>query len=271
MMTKFPHLLAAVEARAKHEKDAEGRDQWAIGAAVIKDCDLNLAGRRGTDSHDGSGKRLEAASKELAKHGHPEYHAGTLRNMAATTAAFPASRRYAALSFNTHYEAKSPDILDWIVGEVGIEGLSKRDVRAWVNRWHQLQANKHREKVAGAKADKKAATTLEEKRAATKRLKELGGVMPTPKAHLTPPDKESQSELAAMADILSIDSDAVAVAKTLRGNLADLRDIGDIPADFSGALIEHHEAIVEVAKQIVSLLKDAKRGRFSTIEGGKAS
>lgn len=262
-MTKFPHLLAAVEAQAKHLRDAEGRDLWAIGAAAIKDCSPS-AGRPASGM-------VEAAAKELAKHGYREYSATTLRQMAATVAAFPANRRYSDLSFSTHAEAKNPDILDWIVSSKGTEDLSKRDVRALVSRWQAMQAVKHREKITAAKSKKKAATTLEEKRAATKELKALGSTMPTPKSHLVPPDQESQSELAAMSDILSIDADAVSATKTLRANLSALRDIGEISPDFTGSLIEHHEEIVEVAKQIVALVKHAKRGRFSTIEGGKTA
>jgi hypothetical protein len=272
-MTKFPNLVAAVEAHAKHLNDVEGKDQWAIGAAVIKDCGGagNFGARKDVDGGNKStAKLLEAAASELAKRGF-EYTGSGLYQMANTVLAFPASRRHPDVNFFCHAEAKNPDLLDWIVKKVGKEKLSGRLVREMVARWHQLQANKHREKVEDARAQKKAATTLEDKRAAAKRLKELGGTMPTPKTHLPAPDDESQTELAAMADILSIDADAVSVTKMLRANLAELRDIGDINPDFTGALIEHHENVVEVAKQIVSLLKDAKRGRFTSIEGGKSA
>jgi len=268
---KFPNMVAAADARAKHLKDAEGRDLWLLGAATLKDCgDEILTEEKTISSSKRAIKALESAAKELAKHGH-EYSHITLRQMAETVLAFPASRRHEGVTFFTHTEARNPDLLDWMVKQVGKEKLSGRVARELVTRWYNLQANQRREKIEAAKDKKRAATTLEDKRAATKEIKELGSTMPTPKAFLAPPDEDNQHALAVMADVLSIDADAMSVTRTLRTNLSALRKMGEIDPDFVGSLIEHHEQIVEVAKQIVSVLKDAKRNRFTTIEGGKSA
>ena len=281
---KFPNTVAAADARAKHLRDAEGKDLWLLGAAVIKDCGgaakFGIGRGNGTRDETSISKTCEAISKELAKHGHV-YTGPSLYKIASTVAAFPADTRRDGVNFFIHSEAKNPDLLGWIIKQHAKEQVGKpadereilsgRIARDLVTQWHTLQANKHREMVEEAKAKKKAATTLEDKRAARDELKKLGGAMPTPKTHLPAPDENSQTELAEMSDILRIDAEAMSVARTLRTNLAALRDVGEINPDFVGSLIEHHETVVEVAKQIVSVLKDAKRSRFAAIEGGKSA
>lgn len=270
MTTKFPHVLAAVEARAAHERDATGKDLWAIGAAVIRDCG---GAASFTDRADQSGKPngvnklLDACAKELLKHGY-EYDPGTLHGMARTTVNFPASRRYPDVNFFCHSEAKNPDLLDWVIKQVGKEDISGRIVREWVGRWYTLQANKHKQKITDAKTKKSQATTLEGKRAAAEEIKRLGNAMPTPKSNLAAPDAESRNELSAMSGILDIDSDAVSMVKTLRANLAKLHKLNGIDSDLSDALVEHHEQVAEVATQIVRLMS---KSRLTSIKGGKSA
>jgi len=240
-MTKYPHVIAAVEARAKHERDANGKDLWAIGAAVIKDCWPN---GRPDGAAPAENKLLVGCASELAKLGH-DYSITTLDKMAATTHHYPVHRRHPDLSFFVHTEAHTPDLLDWIIKQVGKKNLSGRTARDWVNRWHAMEF--------------------------TKRKQSGQTKMPTPKTSLAPPDEKSQHELAVMADVLDIDNDAVWMTKTLRTNLAKLEKLGVDNPDLTDSLVAHHLQVAEVATKVADLLSKTKRNRFTTIHGGKSA
>jgi hypothetical protein len=263
MKSKFLHVLAAVEARETHLRQTDGKDLWAIGAALIKDMkDLT-----GADKFGAIEKAMKECSKLLLTKGF-DYSTITLRNIWETAIAFPVARRHAEVSFFAHTEAGNPDILDWIVKQVG-DGVSGRDVRDWVKRWHSLHAIKRQGKKAAAVKKKATARTDKEREAAQREIDENTDA-PTPK-ELPVPDRESQHQLHVLAEVLDIDGDARSITKTLRANLARLHKLDEINAEFVEALVEHHDAVIEAAKQIVNFVSNAKRNGLVIIEGGKKS
>ena len=174
-------------------------------------------------------------------------------------------------------EAKNPDLLDWVIKQVGKDELSGRVVREWVGRWHTLHEAKRKEKIEAVKAKEAKAETLPAKRKARQELEELG--TPMPKARTQPGhDRRTQSQLARDSNLLDIDAEVETVTKTFRKNLAALQELGDdINPDYVDALVEHHKQAAEVAMQVVDLLNPQRplRGHqrrsslmLSVIEGG---
>jgi len=263
-VSKFPHVIAAVEAREKHKGQVEGRDLWAIGDALVKDCGPAIASD--SSKHNGSFVKLKAVAAELTKLGYQEYAIVTLTHLRDTATAFPTNRRHYELSFNTHFEANNPDFLDWMVEEHGTD-ISKRDVRAMWVRWRALETKQRQKKVVAAQERKRTATTEHERRAAEREIAEHKD-MPPPRA-TSVPDKESRHELRSLAEILDIDRNAKAITKMLRDNFTRLRGLDEISEDFAESLVENHQQIAESATQIVNYIKQAKRNGLTVIEGGR--
>jgi len=167
-MSRFPNVLAAAERRQRHLDDVNGKDLWALGEALIKDC-----GKPGDDrTHNGSHGRIEAAAKELAAKGF-DYNLNTLVNIRETAFAFPSVRRITDVAFWTHSAAGSPDLLDAATKLARREGVSVTAafVSKAARRWREQDDEKRKADHAKAKEDlEKAkdqlATARERKRSA---------------------------------------------------------------------------------------------------------
>lgn len=300
-MSKFAHVIAAVEARAKHQDDVEGRDLWAIGAAVIRDCGRSNDGAhikgKGAGSHDGSLAKIQAAARELESRGYDAYSAEYLRQVRDTATMFPANRRHADLNFFIHTEAGNPDILDWIVKHAPKkQELSGRYVREMVGVWlkrhtaetkqkheqatfkkRKAQADHARARKAG---DTSAAERAEREAAAAEREMEETESLPT-KRDLPPPDKSDSIGMVRELQALGAARDAVKLAKEIQ-KLADeaSRSIARVIADMDerAASLLHEEWMKaaeactdankncrEAAKTADAAIRDKRHGRLAVV------
>lgn len=115
---KYPKTLAAVKA-------AEG-NQWAIGDAVLEE--VGAPAEHGKNV--GTYAAIRECAAELASRGF-EYTPNALRKLRDTAFAFPDARRRASLSFNTHVEAGSPDVLAAVLKHYGKRVVTRAEVREY--------------------------------------------------------------------------------------------------------------------------------------------
>jgi hypothetical protein len=171
----FSEIVAIV---TKGER-AHTRFQWELGDALIQTIGRPSSG----GENDGSYAKLEACSEELSQHGY-EYEAHTLRTFRFIATKFPAARRRAGLSFETHREAADPDMLDTIIAgaprnqkitrdyvrEVmrGLALARQRELDADTERRRQV-ADKARQEREAAEADQHRAKTAAERKAAAEK------------------------------------------------------------------------------------------------------
>lgn len=266
-MSKFPTLLAAVEAREKRMKQVEGSDLWAIGAAVVKECGGTKAFDPSRETYPGTRALVEEAAEELARRGYRTYSNTYLRRLANTAIAYPASRRYEDLSFSIHHEARNPDLLDWAVKKLGGDNVTTETTRNLVAVWDEMQQKKRHEEYEAAAAKAKQADTPRERAQAEQKMKELG--RPMPKVNLEAPTRKEEGELVEMIGFLQISKDANMMVITLRKNLAALRKMPVNP-DMTDAIADEYATVAEVATQISDLLSKSQKGRFPVVKGGAA-
>lgn len=269
--TKFPNVLAAVEAREKHLVIAEGSDLWAIGAALIRDC-RNSRRPLLRGDHDGSHALLAAASEELAEHGYPTYDPRYLSSIMVTTEMFPVNRRQKHLSFSHHVEAQNPEILDWIVKSfvkrTDDDEISKRYIRDMVVRWHERLQQKHKRKHDEAKDKRRRARTKAEIEEADA---EIEATEPPPsKRTMSPPEGDEAIAVLKELDVLKNAREAKRLAVATKADIKDaVNQLDDTAiAVLSEACLEAMNAWKDVADTVRKATEN-KRGHLAALQGGR--
>jgi hypothetical protein len=264
-MTTKADVLAAIEAREQHKDNLEGRDLWAIGKMLIGYCGEFEFGK-----NQGVSLKLQSIAKDAKAHGWSEYNVRYLEIIRETASVFK-GRIHPELTFTHHREAGSPDFLDWVVEQCGVD-LSYREIKKMRKRWQLLEKKQRKQKLEEAKDAERHAVTPQARERAKERAKELVD-MPEPSPTKLPrPDGEAIVGLRQMAGVLDIENDALTMVKTLRSNLTAIdRMLDEINVDYIDSLVEKHEAVAMVATQIVDRLGKSRLKRFGVIRGGKAS
>lgn len=146
-MSRFPRILAAWRQIAL--------DQWELGDALEEHlAKSGLAGGRGTSSvNDGSRTVLLEVAQFLKPYGF-EHDVGYLARLWNAAATFKGRDRRKDLSWSTHYEAGTPEVLKAVIAKIG-DDKPTRDVvretrRELEGRQHYPRAVERKEEPRGA-------------------------------------------------------------------------------------------------------------------------
>ena len=96
--------------------------QWRIGDALLEEIPMGKEGHR-TDAY----AELEECAKELLGEGH-DIAPDTLRSYRLVSSQFPPGRRRADVSWTSHRNAGSPEMLDAIIKVAGKKTLSRQAI-----------------------------------------------------------------------------------------------------------------------------------------------
>jgi len=111
-MSKFPNVIAAAERIQEHESVVEGKDLWALGDALVKECGEP---RATAGKNDGSYNQIKIAAEALGNRGltykGSPYKVSTLKDLRYTAFNFPKSTRRENVNFWVHYDAGNPEML----------------------------------------------------------------------------------------------------------------------------------------------------------------
>jgi hypothetical protein len=259
-MPKFPHVIAAVEAREAHLKNVESADLWAIGDALLADIGPPDAG-------DGqSTVKFTACATEIKRRGYksPHYQVSRLQTMRGVAHSFPRSRRHRDLSLETHREAGNPDFLDWVVETKGSD-ISKRDVMALRKQWRQIDHERREAAHRKALEDAKNAPTP----AARKKAKEKADdTRPMPKPGGGKPSKRDEHAMRILSEHMAIENHFEGATLKMQEGFDRLRKLKRVDEIYSEGYIEEADKAIKIANQIKQYLKPE---RLTVIEGGKQS
>ncbi len=161
----YPNVIAAATKRRQHQDDADGKDLWDLGEALIKDCG------EPSDEHEGHYDKIERATAELEKRGF-NYTLNNLVKIREVAFIFPNPRRR-RLGFWLHEEAGNPDMLDAVVKQAKAddENVTALYIRGIVSAWRSKQDAERKDKNQAAKTrklkakEKKLAAKTEESKA----------------------------------------------------------------------------------------------------------
>jgi hypothetical protein len=165
MSVKFPLTLEA----AQDLERLEGRGQWKIGDALLKEC-----GPPGESSKtDGSRAKLDAVVQELFEHG-LEYDIRYIASLREVAFNFPKASRDPTVSWSVHRHAQTPEILQAIVQGAGKKRITNAYVTDVRDRWTERErAQQERDRKAALEKARRDAEAAEKAEAeARKRARE---------------------------------------------------------------------------------------------------
>lgn len=235
---KFPKIVALIQRR--------DRSQWEIGEELLRICGAPPIGSK----KDGGYAQLDAVANEIETLKIEGYTVSYLAKMRIVSHNFPSEQRAAGISWNVHYSAGTPDMLNAIIEAAGkkpVTTLMARKLRNVIND----QQQRRQEKEPGRKTPPRK----------------------TKRTHVIP-TKDERKGLALIAEVLdwlkdikAADKGIIRVTSKIEKNLDRLViEEVDYLVDSMLTLAEHAREGAEMARK----LRANKRSHLTTIEGGKS-
>jgi len=267
-------VLDAVVRRAEHLSRTDSKDLWDIADELIRAVpensidDPEQKGPKRQSLSDAATAEIEAISHMLEKHGYPDFQPHTLISMRGIALIFPPKRRYPELTFWTHNEARNPEFLDWAIRKKrGVENITVVGLRDLRNSMMEAEREARKERVEVAKKTLRSTTDPVERAKAQRQVDENIG---PPNARTFKVAKEHESDVERLSEVIELGHEVENIAEEMRDHLKRLRALrGRISEDLLETFTDDYGTIKQVADQIIALLDDTKRQRFTVVQGGK--